>query len=415
MTQVPTQRRTQRSVRRLRVSRTAVPLTGGSGAVRSVCLYTCSFNPSGMGAHMLALAEQYAASGVEVSVAFWPAPAAEALMSRAGDLGARLLQTPHPRDPTYADALAAAFRRVAPDVVHVHVGTGREDFGGARVARRAGVPAVVQTLHLPWLLRDTRKVPSFLGTLEAVDRVLTVSERQADSYVRIGVPASAITTIVNGVPPRGPGPGRDEARRRLGLRPEQPVVLTTGRLVDQKGHRYLVDCVPDLVAEVPDAAVVVIGGGTLQDPLARRAESLGVADTVRLVGHREDARALLDAADVYVLPSVAEAMPLALLEAMDAGLPAVGTGIIGTSEVLEDGVTGLLVPPRDPRALGAALLELLGDPALRRRFGSAARLRFRSRFTAERMAEQTLRVYDEALVAVGTQRRPGAHVVGAPA
>jgi len=346
---------------------------------------------------------------------FWPAPAAEALMSRAADLGARLLRTPHPRDPEYAEKLTAGLRALRPDLVHVHVGTGREDFGGARAAKRAGVPVVVETLHLPWLLRDTRKVPGFLRTLREVDRIITVSEWQATSYARIGVPPAAMTTVHNGVPPRPPGPGRDQARRRLGLSPDQPVVLTAGRLFVQKGQRYLVDSVPDLVAAFPDLAVVILGDGPLHDPLARRAAALGVGGAVRLVGHRPDARALLDAADVYALPSVAEAMPLALLEAMEAGLPAVGTAIIGTAEVLDDGVTGLLVPPRDSRALGTALLRLLGDPALRSRFGAAARLRYRACFTAERMAKETLRVYEEALAAAGIRGRSRALAVGSPA
>jgi glycosyltransferase involved in cell wall biosynthesis len=368
-----------------------------------------------MGSHMLALAEHHVAAGLEVSVAYWPAPAAEALMSRAADLGATLLRTPHPRDPAYADELAAAFRSVSPDVVHVHVGTGREDFGGARVAKRAGVPAVVQTFHLPWLLRDSRRVPGLLRTLRDVDRLVTVSRLQADTYARVGVPAAALTTIPNGVAPRGPGPGREEARRRLGLGPDQPVVLATGRLVDQKGHRYLVDAVPRVVAELPDVAVVIAGDGRLHDTLARQAESLGVADAVRLLGHRPDARALLDAADVYALPSVAEAMPMALLEAMDAGLPAVGTAIIGTAEVLEDGVTGVLVPPRDPRALGEALIQVLGDPALRSAYGAAAKRRYEACYTAGRMAEETLHVYDEALALAGPDRQVGAGVVGVPA
>jgi glycosyltransferase involved in cell wall biosynthesis len=384
------------------------PPVASRPAVRSVCLYTCSFNPSGMGWHMLALAEEYVAAGLDVSVAFWPAPAAEALMSRAAGLGATLIRTPHPRDPAYADELTAAFGAVGPDVLHVHVGTGREDFGGARAAKRAGVPAVVETLHLPWLMRDSRRVPGLLRTLREVDRIVTVSERQAQTYRRIGVPATAMTTIRNGVPPRGPGrvpgPGRDEARRRLGLGPDQPVVLTTGRLVDQKGQRYLVDAVPALVSAVPDLAVVIVGGGPLEGALRHQAEELGVGGAVRLAGHREDARTLLQAADVYALPSLAEAMPLALLEAMEAGLAAVGTAIIGTDEVLEDGATGLLVPPRDPRALGDALLRLLRDPALRRTYGAAARRRYETCFTARRMAEQTLQVYDEALTLVGAGR-----------
>src|SRR3712207_2475079 len=134
-------------------------VAAGRRRARSVCLYTCSSNPSGMGAHMLALAEQYAAAGLDVSAAFWPAPASEALLGHAADLGATLMRPPHPRDPAYADDLDGVLRAVAPAVLHVHVGAGREDFGGARAGKRAGVPAVVQALHLPWLLRDTRRIP----------------------------------------------------------------------------------------------------------------------------------------------------------------------------------------------------------------------------------------------------------------
>src|SRR4051794_7227256 len=178
MTLIPARRPSRLSPRRL------APVVARRRPLRSVCLYTCSYNPSGMGAHMLALTEQYVAEGLDVSVVFWPAPAAEAMMSRAADLGARLVRTPHPRDPAYADQLTAGIRALRPDLVHVHVGTGREDFGGARAAKGAGVRVVVQPLPLPWLLRDTRKVPPFLRTLREVDRIVTVSDWQAESYAR---------------------------------------------------------------------------------------------------------------------------------------------------------------------------------------------------------------------------------------
>ncbi len=365
-----------------------------------MCLYTCSANPSGMGVHMLALAEQLAMSGVKVTVAYWPSPASEALMSRATPCGVARARTPHPRDPAYSEHLASLLSDLAPDVFHVHVGTGRENFGGARSARAAGVPAIVETLHLPWMLSARWKRRSFFSSIEEVDRIIVVSEAQRATYERIGVPAADLVTVPNGVARHEPRVGRAEARHRLGIGPRQPVLMTVGRLAVQKGQRFLVDALPQLVARWPDLVAVVVGDGHLREQLEAQADALGVRRALRLVGHRPDARDLLVGADVFVLPSRHEGMPMALLEAMDAALPVVATRVVGTEEVVEDGVTGRLVPSEDPAALADALAEVLADEALRRRLGAEGQRRFLDTFTAARMAAATLAVYDEALDAV---------------
>jgi glycosyltransferase involved in cell wall biosynthesis len=209
-----------------------------------------------------------------------------------------------------------------------------------------------------------------------------------------------MTTVRNGIRARGPGPGRQAARAALGLRDGQPVVLTIGRLTVMKDHRSLLDAVPGLLRRFPDLAVVVLGDGHLHGRLQQQAAELGVTAAVHLAGHRSDARMLLDAADVFVLPSRHEGMPLVLMEAMDAGLPVVATRVIGSEEVVVDGQTGLLVPPRDPGALGQALARLLADPQLQEQYGQAGRRRFQSCFTAARMAAETVQVYDRVLRAV---------------
>jgi glycosyltransferase involved in cell wall biosynthesis len=244
----------------------------------------------------------------------------------------------------------------------------------------------------------------FFHAVEAVDHLVMVSEAQRRTYEKIGVAAERMSTVPNGIRPRGPGAGRSAARAALGLDPDQPVVLTVGRLTVMKGHRYLLDAVPGLARLVPDVAVVVLGTGHLQAELAAQAEALGVADRVHLAGHRPDARMLLDAADVFVLPSRHEGMPLVLLEAMDAGLPVVATRVIGSEEVVVDGETGLLVRPRDPAALEAALARLLADDDLRERYGRAGRARFVEGFTSARMAADTLAVYDRVLARAGQVR-----------
>jgi glycosyltransferase involved in cell wall biosynthesis len=128
---------------------------------------------------------------------------------------------------------------------------------------------------------------------------------------------------------------------------------------------------------------------------------LGVGDCVRLLGHRPDARRLLDAADVFVLPSLHEGMPLVAMEAMEAALPVVATRVIGSAEVIVHGETGLLAPAGDAPALGEALATLLADPALRARLGRAGRRRYLDHFTRPRMAARTRAVYAAVQESVG--------------
>lgn len=365
-------------------------------ARRRVCLYTPSYDPSGMGGHMVDLAQAYA-PGVEVITMAWPTAAGRRLLDAAGAVGATAVELPHPRDPRFGATVERHLRALDVDVFHVHVGTGREDFDGARAARRAGVPAVVQTLHLPWLMGSPKhRVPLF-RSLQGIDRLIAVSAGQRRSYERAGVPAELFTTVVNGIRPRRTWLPREQARAALGLEPSRPVVLAVGRLVVQKGHRTLVEALPELVARVPDAVVVVVGDGPLRPQLERRARELGVAEHLRMVGFQPDARGLLGAADVFALPSRQEALPLAALEAMDAGLPVVATAVLGTTEVVEPGRTGLLVRRDAPRPLAAALAELLADPERARAYGEAGQARFAERFTSDRMAAQTLAVYEDAL------------------
>ncbi len=376
-----------------------------------VCLYTPSRDASGMGAHMIDLAAALAPEH-DVSVMAWATPAGRLLLERAEAVGARPVSLPHPRSPAFSSVITAHLARHPTDVFHVHVGTGREDFDGARTARAAGVPAVVQTLHYPWLMGSTKHRIPFFHALEPVDRVLTVSLAQRRTYERIGVPRELMSTVANGIRGRELALGRGAARESLGLDPDQPVVLTVGRLTVMKGHTHLLEAVPSLVRRFPDLAVVVVGDGHLHEQLVDQSVSLGVADNVRLVGHRADARGLLDAADVFVLPSLHEGMPLVLLEAMDAGLPVVATRVIGSEEVVVDEETGLLVRPRDPGALAGALGRLLDEPALRAGLGAAGRRRYEEHFTSARMAEQTRQVYEQVLRAASTERRaPGRRLV----
>jgi glycosyltransferase involved in cell wall biosynthesis len=357
-----------------------------------------------MGAHLLDLAAEQVRSA-DVSVLAWPTAPGERLLAAAEALGARPVPLPHPRSPDFGPFVGRHLRAHPAQVFHAHVGTGREDFDGVRAARAAGVPAVVQTQHYPWLMGSRKHLVPFFHAIEPVDHLIAVSDAQRETYLRVGVAPDRMTTVPNGIRRRGPGPGRLAAREALGLDPEQPVVMTVGRLNVMKGHVHLLDAVPGLLARFPDLAVVIAGRGHLQEQLQAQADALGVAGAVRLLGQRGDARGLLDAADVFVLPSRHEGMPLVLLEAMDAGLPVVATRVIGSAEVVAEGETGLLVRPRDAAALERALAQLLDDPATRERFGRAGQQRFEACFTADRMARDTVGVYERVLARAEERER----------
>ncbi|MGK5114795.1 MULTISPECIES: glycosyltransferase family 4 protein [unclassified Geodermatophilus] len=363
---------------------------------RSICFYTPSIDPSGMGAHMVDLVAEYAGTA-DVALMMRPTVGGRRLLDRAAELGARTVELPSPRHPLFAEVVSGWLAGHPADVFHCHVGTGSENWPGVRLARRAGCPVVVQTQHLPYLVAHPRKRRAYHAGIEAVDRLIAVSEGLRRTYQRIGVAPGRFTTVPNGVAPLRERLGRDAARAALGLDPAQPVVLTVGRLTHMKGQWHLVDAVPGLLARFPDLAVVLVGDGPLREALEKRAAALGVRNAVRFPGHRPDARQLLAAADVFALPSRHEGMPLVALEAMEAGLPVVATRVIGTEEVVVDGVTGALVRPDDPAALGAALERLLADPSLRRRQGAAGRCRYLAGFTRDRMAADTAAVYEAAL------------------
>ena len=355
---------------------------------------------------MLDLAAEYLPHRA-VSVMCWPTAPGKRLLARAAALGATTVALPHPRDPDFRRTIVDFLHSHPTDVFHAHVGTGRENFDGARAARAAGVPAVVQTQHLPWMLSSRGKRLPFFRGLRAVDHVIGVSYALSRSYERIGVPGPVMSTVPNGVGARETAPGRAAARRELGLTPDQPVVMSVGRLITMKGHRDLVASVPVLRSRFPGLVVLIAGDGHLHHQLGKQAADLGVGDCVRLLGNRPDARQLLDAADVFVLPSLHEGMPLAALEAMEAALPVVATRVTGSEEVVVHGETGLLVPAQDPPALTRALSAVLADPDLRARLGREGRRRYLTGFTRGRMAENTLATYDRVLASVGATAGSG--------
>jgi len=323
------------------------------------------------------------------------------LADAAQEAGARVVALPGPHERSYPRVLASFLAGHRVDVLHWHAGWGWEDDSIARVADEADVPALVLTHHFPFLLHKRSKADLLRTRTGRVDARIAVSEGQRASYLRLGIPESGFATVPNGVRPRGPGPGRTRAREALGLADDDLVVMTVGRLTNMKGQRYLVEAAAMLRPDFPRLKVVVIGDGELRPELESLVLRHGLQDVVLLPGHREDARQLLDAADVFALSSTSEGMPLVLLEAMDAGLPVVATRIIGAEEVVLHEETGLVAPPKNADALAEALRRLLADPDRRAAYGAAGRRRYVHEFTARRMADRTWAVYEDALERAG--------------
>jgi glycosyltransferase involved in cell wall biosynthesis len=289
------------------------------------------------------------------------------------------------------------------DILHTHGGVA--GLFGRRAAAKAGTPVVVHTLHGIHYLHYRNPVLKYLLVLDErrlarrTDAVIFVSEADYDRGERWRlVPNSRMRLIRNGVAPdAGADPEslrrRDELRAALKLTP--PVVGAVSRLHRQKGIVHLLAAVPEILRRRPEAKIVIVGGGPLDQEMRRLVARAGLDRHILILGERPDARDLLSLFDIFVLPSLWEGLPLVLIEAASLGKPIVASAIDGVREVLRDGETGLLVPPAKPAELAAAVVRLLEDRDLGAKLGAAARREIPPRFTLERMVGETQNLYLE--------------------
>jgi len=295
-----------------------------------------------------------------------------------------------------SDILRAArlFREIAPDILHSH-----GHFAGV-LGRGAAwwseVPVVVHHLHtIDTTLRDRhRRLERFLARL--CRRVVCCSDAVAThAATELRVPSRLLTVVPNGIDPP-PVSLRGDARALLG-RPRPPIVGCVGALTRHKGQAVLLRAVARIRAGHVGPTVVLVGDGPERPSLETEAAALGQGRVV-FTGERADARSLLPAFDVAVVPSIErEGFGLAALEAMDAGLPVVASRVGGLPEVVQDERTGLLVPPGDDAALAAAIERLLTRPHERDAFGALGRGRVESLFRAAPMTRRVEGLYEEIL------------------
>lgn len=281
--------------------------------------------------------------------------------------------------------------RFKPDVIHGYL------FGpnlfAALAGRLCGVPAVVVAKRNVDAYETPRQVAVQRLAHRLATHVTAVSRAVADTAVALGVPAGRITVIPNGVdsarfPERPAEPGA------LGFNGHGPVIGSVGCLEARKDYGTLLEALAGLHARGLRFRVALVGDGRERPALEQQARVLGLAGCVHFLGERPDVERLLPEFDVFVLSSREEGIPNALLEAMAAGRAAVATAVGGTPEILEDGETGWLVPPRAPAALAAALAAALDDPAEAARRGAAARRFAREQLSIDAMARRHEAFYE---------------------
>ncbi len=361
-----------------------------------LCLYTDSLEPSGVGEHMLTLAVELSRQ-FRVSFACPASQSGLAFLKRAKAMNLKTLALEMRGESINHELLGDWLRAGGADIFHCHAGIGWEGHDGIYKARAAHVPFIVRTEHLPYLITDSRQQTNYQNMMRAVDKLICVSDEVRRSFQDSGVPVRKLEIVRNGIVPRRVCADRQTIRVQLNLPLNARIVLTAGRLTEQKGHRFLLEAVPTVIEHAPETHFVLVGEGQLKDELRARVRQLGFQSRVHFAGQRDDLPELMTAADLFVLPSLFEGLPLVILEAMAAGLPVIGTRVCGISEAVIDEITGRLVDAGNARVLAAAVLEALQQPGLAARWGKAGQKRFEREFTAARMAYETVAVYEGLL------------------
>ena len=355
-----------------------------------------SDGPGGAERVVAGLATELQAAGAQ-NVVFLPANGEGWLARELAGSGVAIehFTIDRPLSPACARGLVAAFRRHRIDVAHSH------EFSmgvyGAWASMRANIPHVITMHGSRYYNERLQRRWAMRLAMALCDQVVAVSETLAQAIVKdLRVPRSRIAVLLNGV--RHDEPGRVTLRDELGLSPCDRLMVAVGNLYPVKGHAYAIDALARLAERHPSVHLAISGRGELEGALRGRARAHGLEHRVHLLGLRSDVPAVLAAADVFVMPSLSEGLPLALLEAMFAACPIVATDVGQVRATLDNGAAGVLVQPADSAALAAGLDRLLSDPVEARRLGNAAALHAAGEYDISRMVQRYAAVYEQVLL-----------------
>ena len=302
----------------------------------------------------------------------------------------------------------------------IHTSLYDSDIVGGITGKLTGVPVVstlTSSLYEPEWLVDNPHVNRYKLAFARLTRafvarycdyhVVAISESVRKSAMRqLGLHEHKISVIYRAVSPEwlsnGAPPTRGEAKRPDAVPEGDPVLINTGRLEPPKGQRYIIEAMPQVLRQFPQAVLLIVGEGSLQPQLAGMAHDLGVQDSVFFLGQRTDVKQLLEYADIFVFPSLYEGLGNALIESMVMGLPSIVSNIPTFIEVSQEGKYGTLVPLRDPQAIAEAVINLASHPKEAKLLGQRASEMARHKFVLDEVVNQRSAAYERCLAKVGS-------------
>jgi glycosyltransferase involved in cell wall biosynthesis len=312
---------------------------------------------------------------------------------RAAGIETHLMPVRSDIDPTLVPRLVRFMRRGRYPIVHTHLL--HADLYGRLAARLTGTRVVISSQHCDNPFQRTLPLRLLSAwSAKQADHIICISECVRQFMIQTGQARPEKTTVIHyGLTTAG-GSGDRSLRQQRGWSETTSVIGMVARLTAQKGHSTLLDALPQVLASVPEAQLVLVGDGELRDELAAQAVRLGVADHIHFLGHRADAATLMRQFDLFAHPSRWEGFGLVFLEAMAAALPVVATRVSAIPEIVVHDETGLLVPADDAPALADALTTLLLDRTRARAMGQAGHRRLLRSFTPDKMVASTGAIYD---------------------
>jgi len=304
-------------------------------------------------------------------------------------------------DTTAIFKLAWAMRRKKCNLVHYH--DAHSAAIGAAAAKLAKVPVRVLSRRVDFPLK--KNLLSRLKYGRDLDAIISISEGVKKVLEESGIDPKIIKVIPSGIDftPFREAKNSDYLRRELYFAPDDFLVGIVAHLADHKGHKYLIQAAEILKKESPKIKIIIVGEGPLHMELKEQVEQIHVEDMVFFLGFREDIPQILASLDVFVLSSYLEGMGTSILDAMACRLPVVATKVGGIPEVVIEGETGLLVPPKRPPSLAKAILTLYNNKEQAEKMGKKGYQLVHEKFSAESMADRIIDLYDQLAKSKGVK------------
>ena len=327
---------------------------------------------------------------------------------RALGIPVDLIPVPYMRDLTAVSRIVAYLKDVNADLIHAQLELG--DILGGLAALRMRLP-IVSTLHtMPSqdmsLKSRMHQEVEYFCLRHFFNMVISVSDEARQFHKDIGkLPDRKTCTIYNGIDlshfPASPQSDREAVLREFNIPAAATVLITVAVLRELKGIQYMIRALPEILSVHPDLYYLIAGSGDFQSALMEEAVRVGVSERVVFAGARKDVPALMSASDIFILPTLTEALPTVLAEAMAASLPILASRVGGVPEMVEDGINGKMVAPADPQQLANVCTDMLRDPDALVKMGLAGRQIVEEKFNVRVQVDKLQALYQSLITSYG--------------